>query len=575
MSALALELWIYHFGTSNSTFIFVNKDGDNAKENLRRIGNLIDALPEYMRFESIVSEEGKIIKGRKNATKYEHPINGNSIITKAKATSYDSALSLARGLTSSMLHFDEPEFTPFIDVIVKNSVSTFETAHRNSIANGAISSRIFTCTPGDLASKPGQAAVEILDGTIKWNDKFYDKSIKEIQTIIEKNNSNGILYIEYQYYQIGLTNEWLRAISNKIGDSLTVRREILLQRLQASSLSPYPRDALEYIVSTKHEPIDTIMVMQYYQFEIYEELKKNIPYIVGVDCSTGTVKDNNAITVLNPYTVKPVAEFKCPYIGETAYEDLIEALVLDYIPRAIVCIERNSVGDGIIDHLLNESKIANRLYYDKDRDLVEAKMREASTTESMLKAKALLKTYYGVYTSGKSRDDMFTILSRHVNERKDDFVTKYIIEDLTGLVRKSSGKIEASEGMHDDNIMSYLIALYVYYNGNNLGIFGFYRTNEYDGAEFNTGLIRPDINEILPSDVINQFEHERNVQEQLNYEELYRKSVMENQKSSYNLSRSKVMGSNNYFDATPEELIYDADGDDESDLSFFNEINGF
>lgn len=574
MSALALELWIYHFGTSHSTFIFVNKDGDNAKENLRRIGGLIDALPEYMRFESITSEEGKVIKGKKNATEYLHPINENKIVTKARASSYDSALSLARGLTAPILHFDEPEFTPFIDVIIKNSVSTFETAHRNSVTNHAVSARIFTCTPGDLGSKPGQAAVEILDGTIKWNDSFYDMGITEIIKMIKKNRSNGIIYIEFQYYQIGLTNDWLRNISDKIGDPLTVRREILLQRISGSNMSPYPREDIEYIVSTKHDPIDQIFILNYYQFDIYEELKKNIPYIVGVDCSTGTVKDNNAITAINPYTLRPTAEFKCPYIGETDYEDLIEDFVLHHVPRAIVCIERNSVGDGIIDHLLKESKIANRLYYDKDRDLVQTRMRNAETMESILKAKATLKTYYGVYTEGKSRDDMFTILSRHINERKDDFVSKYLIEDISGLVRTSSGKIEAGPGAHDDNVMSYLIGLYVYYHGNNLGAFGFYKTDEYEGSEPNTGLVRPDISEILPQTVIQYIEKEKAVQEEMNYEELYRRSVMESQRSSYNLSKSKVMKSNNYIDATPEEIVYDVEEDD-FDMSLFDQLNGF
>lgn len=144
MSALALETWIYNYGTSSSTFIYINKDGDGAKENLRRTGAIIELLPEYMRFVSIMEEDGKITKAKKNATEYGHPITGNKIITKPKATSYDAALSIARGLTSPLQHFDEPEFTPYIDVIVKNSVSTFETAHRRSIENGAISCRIFT-----------------------------------------------------------------------------------------------------------------------------------------------------------------------------------------------------------------------------------------------------------------------------------------------------------------------------------------------------------------------------------------------------------------------------------------------
>ena len=147
MSALALLLWIYTYGTSKSTFIFINKDGDNAKVNLSRIGDMIEALPEYLRFQSIMDEDGKITKAKKNATTYGHPVTGNQIITKPKATSYEAALSIGRGLTAPILHFDEPEFTAFIDVIVKNSVSTFATAHDRSLKNGAISSRIFTCTP--------------------------------------------------------------------------------------------------------------------------------------------------------------------------------------------------------------------------------------------------------------------------------------------------------------------------------------------------------------------------------------------------------------------------------------------
>lgn len=430
-------------------------------------------------------------------------------------------------------------------------------------------------TPGDLDTKPGQAAQTILDKTIKWNDSFYDKSVDEILSIMDRNASNGIIYIEYQYYQIGLTNAWLKKISNDIGDPLTVRREILLQRLHGSDLSPYPREDIEYITSTMSQPIEQIYVLNYYQFDIYEPLKRNIPYIVGIDCSTGTLNDNNAITVINPYTLKPVAEFKCPYIGETEYERLITALVLDYIPRAIVAIERNHVGDGIIDHLLNEGKISNRLYYDKGRDLVNIKMTEAQTVESMLKARASIKTYYGVYTQGKSRDDMFTILSRHVNERKDDFVTKNIIEDLSGLIRTSSGKIEARPGGHDDSIMSYLIALYIYYHGNNLAAFGFYRTNEYEGSELNTGLNIPGLNEILPQDVIYSMEREEEMSKLLNYEDELRNAMKESQLHSRNLSKSNIMRSNNYFDQTPDEMILDADDRGDLDLSIFDQLNGF
>lgn len=147
VSALAFQAWMYSFGTTNSEFIFVNKDGDNAKTNLRRLDDQIHLLPEFLHFDSIMDEDGKITKSVNNATKLGHPVNGNTIIIKSKATSYNAALSLARGLTAPVLHFDEPEFTEHIQTIISNSVSTFETAATNAKRNHAMYGRIFTCTP--------------------------------------------------------------------------------------------------------------------------------------------------------------------------------------------------------------------------------------------------------------------------------------------------------------------------------------------------------------------------------------------------------------------------------------------
>jgi hypothetical protein len=59
-----------------------------------------------MRYKSIITEEGTRIKAKENATSIANPITNNKIIIKPKATSYDKALSLARGLTAPCLAFD-------------------------------------------------------------------------------------------------------------------------------------------------------------------------------------------------------------------------------------------------------------------------------------------------------------------------------------------------------------------------------------------------------------------------------------------------------------------------------------
>lgn len=106
-SAVALLAWAYKFGTTNSQFIFFHKDGDGSKSNLKRLSEQIRVLPEYMRGNSIVDDNGSIQKGKDNATAMANPINGNSIVTKSKATSYEAALSLARGLSAPLLYGDK------------------------------------------------------------------------------------------------------------------------------------------------------------------------------------------------------------------------------------------------------------------------------------------------------------------------------------------------------------------------------------------------------------------------------------------------------------------------------------
>lgn len=586
ISFLCLLSWAYSFGTNNSTFIFINKDSNNAKENLQRLKDIIDCLPEYLRFDQILEEDEngkvKLVKAARNATSMKHPITKNRIIIKPKATSYESALSLARGLTSNVLHFDEPEFTPYIKPIIENSVSTFETAARNAKKNGAMYCRAFSCTPGDLDTSMGQEAQEVLSHTTKWSEHMYDMRYdsandenNELLQYVKNNGGNGIVYIEYSYKQLGLTDEWLRNMYNKIQNPIVVKREILLQRIRGSSDSPFDQEDIEYLASMIQPVIDEMYILEHFRFDIYKKLERLTPYLVSIDCSTGTNGDSNAITIINPYTVRPDAEFKCPYIGETQFEKLIMELIMDHIPRACVIIERNSVGDGIIDHLLN-SPIRSNLYFDKNKDLVEENLADASNNVSMLKRQGEQKKYYGVYTNNQSREDMFAILFRRMAEFKDDFVTKNITDDIAHLVRFKSGKIAAAEGQHDDSIMSYLIGMYVWYHGNNLAAFSIIKgSREIENQ--NQGLKRTveDIEnmDILPADTIATMKKQEQVRKENDYEKIMREALIKAQRQSLELHK-KGLVENPTLDKSQEVQLEEIYGNNNIDMSFFDEMNG-
>lgn len=442
----------------------------------------------------------------------------------------------------------------------------------------------------DLDTKMGLEAQEILEGTCMWTEKMYDMQFDiqdlncELYQYIAKNGKNGIVYIEYSYKQIGLTEEWLRNIFNKINNPLVFKREVLLYRLKGSSASPYSQEDVEAIVESRKEVVREIFLQEYYRLDMYvKEFDKYKPYLVGIDTSTGTLSDNNAITILDPYKLEPVAEFKCSYIGETAFKKVIISLIMNYIPRAVVVIERNSVGDAILDGLLEESPIAQNLYFDKDANLLTHNINDKTTIESMLKKKAAMKTAYGVYTTGKSRDDMFSILARHVSEYKEKFITRNITNDISGLVVKSSGRIEAGPGFHDDSLMSYLMTLYVYYHGNNLSLFGINK-GAIEDLDENSGLRREpteitsdNIAGLIPDDQVEIIRQQERVNKN-NYEEVFRQAMLKSQRESMRL-RDKGLSVNRVLEKTKEDILVESEWANEQvtgiDMDFFDEMNGF
>lgn len=143
-SAIALLNWAYSYKTTNATIISVNKQVPDAKANLKRMKDQVDLLPPYLQYKSYMDEDGKVVKAIDNATRIQNPVTKTEVIIKAGSVSEEAAMSLARGLTSPILHFDEVEFTNNIDVVVDNSSSTYDTASTVAKRNGAMYCRIFT-----------------------------------------------------------------------------------------------------------------------------------------------------------------------------------------------------------------------------------------------------------------------------------------------------------------------------------------------------------------------------------------------------------------------------------------------
>ena len=335
---------------------------------------------------------------------------------------------------------------------------------------------------GDLDSPAGQAAQEILDKTCKWSESFYDEGPEKAKAIIAANSKNGICYIEYSYKQLGLGEDWFIKLCSLVnGDPTAIKRELLLQRIRGSKDSPFDEEDLMAIQEIKPTIVEEHYLLNIYKLNVYRHLNKNVPYLVGVDTATGQNGDNTAISIVNPYTLQIDAEFRSPVMGYADLQRFLYQLVKKFIPRCLLCIEKNHGGDATIQ-FLRESTINVNIYHSMSKELVED--NTSKINNGHIEREVERRRSYGVYTGSKSRGLMIDLLFLTVKEHKDRLTSHFVIDDILKLVRKN-GKVQAAAGKHDDSIMSYLIALYVYTYGKNLNRWGIVKGMKEPGTEDN------------------------------------------------------------------------------------------
>lgn len=487
-AVVAILLWVYIFGNSNSQFLFLHIDKPRASKNLQDLKLQMDCLPSYMQqYQKIDYETGRTIKGKNNVNSMENAFNGNSIITKGQPDNAENAANLGRGLSQPIQFFDEFEFIRFNDEILSVAGPSFVTISQTSKANNAIYGRIFSSTAGNLDTNAGQAAMKLWNERIDWYEGMYDEYFKHgesyLKEIIKRKSSVKVVYIEYPYYLLGKDDAWYYAMASSINDKMRFRREILLQRLHGSSESPYDQEDLDAIYNLRRKPIETHVIFGGYTLEIYKKINPKNVYFLGIDVSDGYGQDSTVIVATDPYNDNEVvATLASPFMPTHEQPKVITFLASKYFRRGPINIERNKA-TALLDTLMN-TPLKNRIYYTSNAEDTEGK--EVMDRKGHLVRQAQIRKGYGIITSTKTRPKMFELLEYYVRDFKHAFVSEQLIHELQSLIVKN-GVIKARQGEHDDYIMAFLMNLYVYHYGKRLYMYGFQKgkpqsasTNEYN-----------------------------------------------------------------------------------------------
>ena len=376
-AVLTWILWLFNFGTDNAEISFLNKRLQDATYNLGELKGIRDLLPEYLKMNSTYTADGKKIKPRSNVETIQHPFNGNIIRTVASARNQTSAASLMRGRTVPIIYADEWAFVPYNHVIYPNMVPAFMTAANYARANGKPSGMIITTTPGVLTTDEGLYAFNQKDAATQFNEKiFYEANYQQLMDIINSNQNSNFVYIKFTYQQLGKSEQWFKQICiNMQLDWPAIRREILLEWSQSNTNCPFSQEDLDIIKSLVKNPIQTMVFFNKFSFNIYEQLNNfnlnRYPPLIGVDVSGGYNKDSSAITIVDSYSTKVVADFNCNYISTPELAYLLIELV-KYLPNAVINVERNGgYGASVLAKLVRSSIKRNLWYTIEDRVLEE------------------------------------------------------------------------------------------------------------------------------------------------------------------------------------------------------------
>ena len=465
-SFLCFIEWIYDFGTKYSEMAFLHKKYDDSKLNLDRLKKIRELLPSYLLPEKTADDTY-------NLTKIENKYK-NSIVAKNSAVNEEQADLLGRGNTTPVIMYDEMAFIKYLQIIYTAAAPSQSQARLEAIENGKYAFKACLSTPGDIKTEHGEYCKNSIIGQAAiFDEHIYDWDDNKIDEYLAHNSDNDVIYIKFSYKQLGRSEKWFkdqcRALNNDVSK---INREILLQWNRGTELSPFTTESIDRLRQYAKDPIATVPIHENYLLKIYEDFDWTMTLLIGGDFGGSSSKDYTAFSIVNPFNMHVVADFKNNKADPIECADIIYELMSKFFPNSVFIPEENSYSKAAISLLLR-TECANRVYYEYKDKINETKMDNGIVKKEKVKTKV-----YGVNTTKESRPLMIGLLFDIVEEDYENIISPEVIEDIAGLERnKKTNRIDHSSKSHDDSLFSYLLVRYVFAYGTNLARFKIYKTH--------------------------------------------------------------------------------------------------
>tara|TARA_R100001086_G_scaffold225263_1_gene143503 strand:- start:1650 stop:3134 length:1485 start_codon:yes stop_codon:yes gene_type:complete len=397
--AAAYSLWLVVF-KKHQSIVILSKGDTEATEVLERIKIMYEELPKM--FQPGIAEDNKHTLKLKNRS-----------VIKSRPSGKQSGRSLA----GSLLVIDEAAFIESIDTIWAAVYPIISTGGRAFV-------------------------LSTVNGLGNWFYEVYMKALENANSF----NPIDIAWKEHpEYYRTEGFEHFYKEMEKRTPPvnidnwaeitKSNMPRKQWLQEYECEFLGTGDTFLDGAILSHISENISKEYHTKYNnRMRVWKEPEPFYEYTIGVDTALGRDRDHSAAQIVNLYNGEVVAEF---YSKKTPINDFASILNTEgiYYNMANIIVERNTVGNHVIDLLYNTHEYEN-LWHD-ERGLA------------------------GFQVTLKNRDLILSELEESIRTNVLKINSERTLNELNTFVITNTGRITADRGKHDDLIMSLSLANYL------------------------------------------------------------------------------------------------------------------
>lgn len=470
----------------NTDINLLTKDDNLRRKNVERLKDIRASLPPYL--------QQRRRDDANNGEEITVKMRGNTYSTHVPQSSPKLAYKLGRGLTTAVMHVDEPPFQANIKIALGSALGAMGAAIDIAKAAGAPYGTILTTTAGKKDDKDGSYVYEILQSAAKWTERFYDALNEEaLHEMVRAHSRGRVLRINgtFDHRQLGYDDKWLKQkLEDALQEGEDASRDFFNIWTSGSESSPFTEQQAEAIargrMSTVYTQIsgsDGYITRWYIPEEEIERRMATSQVVLGMDTSEASGGDDISMVFMDIETLEVLA------IGNYNETNLIKfsrwvADILTKWTNVTAIIERRSTGIAVFDSLLlllpqrgidPFKRLWNLVVNNYDEQPTRYREIQQSLNRRPDDIYVRYKKTFGFATSGSgmfSRSELYsTTLQNAIKRGADKMNDIDLIDQTLGLVIRN-GRIDHQVGYHDDLVIGWLLCHWFVLFGKNLSYYG-------------------------------------------------------------------------------------------------------